>query len=62
MEKQKFKSRMILQVHDELIFDTYKDEVSDLKPLIHELMVNAIPLKVPLLVDINTGINWLEAH
>jgi len=62
MKKQKFKSQMILQVHDELIFDAYKDEVSDLKPLIHDLMVNAIPLKVPLIVDMNTGNNWLEAH
>ncbi len=62
MEKQKFKSKMILQVHDELIFDAYRDEVSDLKPLIHELMINAIPLKVPVVVDMNTGSNWLEAH
>jgi DNA polymerase-1 len=62
MKKQNFRSQMILQVHDELIFDAHLDEVSDLKPLIHDLMVNAIPLKVPLVVDMNTGNNWLEAH
>jgi DNA polymerase-1 len=62
MEQQNLKSKMILQVHDELIFDAHKDEVDKLKPLIHHLMVNAIPLKVPLAVDINTGDNWLEAH
>ncbi|MCB2219753.1 MAG: DNA polymerase I [Bacteroidetes bacterium] len=62
MVKENFTSKMILQVHDELIFDTHKDEVEKLKPLVQEHMVNAIPLKVPLVVEINTGNNWLAAH
>ncbi|MCD4695700.1 MAG: DNA polymerase I [Bacteroidales bacterium] len=62
LEKQNLKSKMILQVHDELIFDTHKDEVETLKPLIHDLMVNAIPLKVPVVVEMETGDNWLAAH
>ena len=62
LEKRKLRSKMILQVHDELIFDAHRDEVEEIKPLIHDLMVNAIPLKVPLEVEMNTGQNWLEAH
>ncbi len=61
-EEKNFKSRMILQVHDELVFDAHKDEVDLIKPLINELMRTAIPLEVPLEVEINTGNNWLEAH
>ena len=60
--KRKFKSRMILQVHDELVFDARKDEVEEIKPIIKELMKAAIPLKVPVVVDMNTGENWLQAH
>jgi DNA polymerase-1 len=56
------RSRMILQVHDELIFDVHKDEVEVVKPIIHDLMKTAIPMKVPVLVEMNTGENWLEAH
>ncbi len=56
------KSRMILQVHDELIFDVHKDEIEVVKPVIHDLMKTAIPMKVPVLVEMNTGENWLEAH
>ena len=62
MAKRKLKSRMILQVHDELIFDAHKNEVDELQSLVRELMVNAIPLKVPVEVEINTGDNWLAAH
>ncbi len=62
LTEQGFKSKMILQVHDELIFDVYKDELENLKPLVHELMRTAIPMKVPVLVEMNTGANWLEAH
>ncbi|MBK7935611.1 MAG: DNA polymerase I [Lewinellaceae bacterium] len=58
-----FRSNMILQVHDELVFDVRKDELERLKPMIREKMQNAIPnLKVPILVDMGTGENWLEAH
>ncbi|MDP1621360.1 MAG: DNA polymerase I [Bacteroidales bacterium] len=62
MERLQLKSRMILQVHDELVFDVHKDETETLKPVIMRGMQNAIPLDVPVLVDMNTGGNWLEAH
>jgi DNA polymerase-1 len=62
MNRKGFKSKMILQVHDELIFDVYKDELDELKPIVRKLMETAIPLKVPVVVDMNTGDNWLEAH
>ena len=62
-KKQKFKSKMILQVHDELVFDVYKKELKTIEPIIVELMKNAIPnLNVPILVEVGTGANWLEAH
>jgi DNA polymerase-1 len=60
--EQSLKSKMILQVHDELIFDVYKEELEILKPVIHHLMKTAIPMKVPVMVEMNTGNNWLEAH
>ncbi|MBC7883938.1 MAG: DNA polymerase I, partial [Saprospiraceae bacterium] len=60
---QKLKSKMILQVHDELVFDVYKPELENVKSLVTELMKNAIPtLKVPIIVEIGVGNNWLEAH
>jgi DNA polymerase-1 len=63
MMAQGFKSQMILQVHDELLFDARKDELEALKALIMDKMTNAIPnLKVPILVEIGSGENWLEAH
>jgi DNA polymerase-1 len=63
-EKRKFKSRMILQVHDELVFDAVKEEVEIIKPLILDWMRDALPLpnKVPVEAEIGAGINWLEAH
>ncbi len=61
-EKQNLKSKMILQVHDELVFDTYKSELEVVKPIISDKMKNAIKLTVPIEIDINTGNNWLEAH
>ncbi len=58
-----FKTKMIMQVHDELVFDTPKDELEKVKPIIEEKMKNAIPnLKVPILVGMDVGENWLEAH
>lgn len=60
--KHKFKSKMVLQVHDELVFDAHKSEIDDLKPLIKNLMETALPLKVPVLVDTGVGENWLDAH
>jgi DNA polymerase-1 len=62
MKKRKFASKMILQVHDELLFDARKDEVDELIPVIKELMENSFPLHVPVVVDVGTGGNWLDAH
>ena len=53
---------MILQVHDELLFDMHNDEIEELTPLIKDIMENAMKLKVPVLVDSGIGQNWLEAH
>ena len=57
-----YKSKMLLQVHDELVFDVFKPELEDLKTLIKTEMENAYKLDVPLDVEIDTGVNWLEAH
>ncbi len=62
LKEKKFKSQMLLQVHDELVFDAHKSEIQDITPIIRDEMQNAISLSVPLIVDINTGNNWLEAH
>ena len=53
---------MILQVHDELVFDAVLDEVETLKAVVKDKMVNALPLSIPVVVELNTGHNWLEAH
>ena len=58
----KFKSKMLLQVHDELVFDVFKPELNDVITLVKHEMENAFTLKVPLTVDIDYGENWLEAH
>ncbi len=62
LNRRKAKTKMVLQVHDELVFDAHKDEVDELKPLIKELMANALPLNVPVEVDTGAGDNWLDAH
>ena len=62
MDKRGMQSKMLLQVHDELVFDMHKRESEELKILVKERMEKAITLKVPLTVDIGEGINWLEAH
>ncbi|NQT78310.1 MAG: DNA polymerase I [Bacteroidetes bacterium] len=62
MKLQGLKSKMILQVHDELVFDTLKSEVEILKNIVEEKMKSAIPMTVPVVVDMNTGDNWLQAH
>jgi DNA polymerase-1 len=62
MEEKNYKSKMLLQVHDELIFDAHKDELEELKTLVKDKMENAFKLDVPLDVDMGTGQNWLEAH
>ncbi|MEL6970262.1 MAG: DNA polymerase I [Bacteroidota bacterium] len=63
IKEQGLQSKMILQVHDELVFDVRKDELERIKPIIEENMKNALPdLKVPIVVEMGTGQNWLEAH
>ncbi|MFK5958934.1 MAG: DNA polymerase I [Lutibacter sp.] len=57
-----YKTKMLLQVHDELVFDMYNNELNTLKPLILQEMENAFKLTVPLTVDLGEGQNWLEAH
>ena len=57
-----FDTKMVLQVHDELVFDAPKNEVEAVKPLIKSAMENAVDLKVPLIVEFGQGMNWLEAH
>jgi DNA polymerase-1 len=57
-----FKTKMLLQVHDELVFDVYKPELETMKTLIKEAMENAYNLSVPLDVEMDMGVNWLEAH
>ena len=57
------KSKMILQVHDELVFDAHKSELETIRPIIETKMKEAIPnLKVPILVGMGEGSHWLEAH
>ncbi len=60
--KKKFKSKMVLQVHDELVFDAHKDEIDELIPLVKKLMEDSLPLNVPIAVDTGVGDNWLDAH
>ncbi len=64
MKKEKMQSRMILQVHDELVFDALKSEAKELKPLIIENMQIALslPYDVPVIAECGQGNNWLEAH
>lgn len=64
IKKAGLKSKMILQVHDELVFDARKEEVDQLKPLILECMQSALPLpnEVPVIAEVGQGTNWLEAH
>jgi DNA polymerase-1 len=58
----RFSSKMLLQVHDELVFDAKKSELDELKAMIKTEMEQAYSLNVPLVVDVGTGNNWLEAH
>jgi DNA polymerase-1 len=62
IKEQKLDSRMTMQVHDELVFDAPQHEVDKLKPIIEYHMKNAIKTNVPIIVEIGTGLNWLEAH
>ena len=61
-EAEGFKSKMLLQVHDELVFDAHKEELEIIRPIIKHEMENAFKMSVPLDVEIDLGENWLEAH
>ena len=61
-EKEQIKSVMNLQVHDELNFDVKPNEADRVKEIVREKMENAATLKVPLIIDMGEGANWLEAH
>jgi DNA polymerase-1 len=62
LKEGNYKSKMLLQIHDELIFDIHKSELDELKPMIKSEMESAYELKVPLVVEVGKGENWLEAH
>ena len=62
LSKLNIRSKMILQVHDELVFDVHKSEIEVVKPIIHDRMKHALPLDVPIEVELDQGENWLEAH
>ena len=62
LKEGNWKSKMLLQVHDELVFEVPKSELEALKTMVQTKMENAYTLKVPLVVDIGVGANWLEAH
>lgn len=62
LARRKLRTRMLLQVHDELVFDLYEADEAEVRTLVEEQMRTAIPLPVPIVVDIGVGQNWLEAH
>jgi len=62
IEKNKLKSRMIIQVHDELVFEIYEKEIEIICPIIENKMKTALNLKVPIKVDTGIGDNWYESH
>ncbi len=62
LKEGNYKTKMLLQVHDELVFDVYKPELEEIKSLIKAEMENAYTLEVPLDVEVGVGQNWLEAH
>lgn len=62
MTKAKVKSKLLLQVHDELVFDVHKSEIELMKKLVTEAMENAVQLTVPMQVEAKTAVNWLDAH
>ncbi|MBP3203123.1 MAG: DNA polymerase I [Bacteroidales bacterium] len=62
LREEGFKSRMVLQIHDELVFDALPSEVPALKAMVKDVMENVISLAVPLTVECSAGKNWLEAH
>ena len=62
MKNQNMRSKMVLQIHDELLFEAAKDELDELRSLVVEKMENALKLDVPIIVDHGVGESWFEAH
>jgi DNA polymerase-1 len=62
LKSENMRSKMILQVHDELVFDAYEPEILKLKEIVKSKMETAMHLSVPLTVELGVGKNWLEAH
>jgi DNA polymerase-1 len=62
LTQRRLKTKMLLQVHDELVFDLYRPEEKEVRALVEEKMKTAIPLEVPIEVEMGVGENWLEAH
>ena len=62
LSKGNYKSKMLLQIHDELVFDVFKPELNEMIELTKNEMEKAFEINVPLTVDLNYGLNWLEAH
>jgi DNA polymerase-1 len=57
-----WRTRMLLQVHDELVFDLHRDEEEEVKEVVAQAMMTALPMSVPIVVEMGTGDNWLDAH
>jgi DNA polymerase-1 len=62
LNKKRYETKMVLQVHDELIFDVHKSEVDAIKTMVKKKMETAIPMSVPIVVETGIGENWLDAH
>ena len=62
LKRRRLRTQMILQVHDELVFDLHREEREEVVPLVHDLMRDALPLAAPIEVEIGVGSDWLSAH
>ena len=62
MSRRKLKSKMLLQIHDELVFEVPKEEIEEMKELVVGIMNNAIQMDVPLATEVNYGSSWFDAH
>ena len=62
MKEANMKSKMLLQVHDELVFDVHESEIEDLKKLVKHEMESAVEMEVPMEVEMEVADNWLDAH
>ena len=62
LKAENFKTKMLLQVHDELIFEAPLDEIDDVSKMIKETMQNVVAYDIPFIAELGTGDNWTEAH